>query len=137
MFGFYFIKRFWNAKVTNLRMFHAPSTQNVKMFVYLRKRSHNRFSPRLWSEVNNTCRRSLTQRSASWSSPVAPKVLVETEITVAKCEKMGHAEAIQRSKKFGNRYSSYFSVSGWSFFIHGCLNNKIQSTGKKFSLVSF
>jgi len=24
MFGFYFIKRFWKAKVTNLRMFHPP-----------------------------------------------------------------------------------------------------------------
>ena len=65
MFGFYFIKRFWNAKVTNLRMYHPPSTQNVKMVVYLRKRSHKRFSPRLWSEVSNTCRRSLTKRSAS------------------------------------------------------------------------
>jgi len=45
MFGLYFIKRFWNAKVTNLGMFHPPSTQNVKI-VYLRKRSHKRFSPR-------------------------------------------------------------------------------------------
>ena len=95
MFGFYFIKRFWNAKVTNLRMFHPPSTQNVKVVVYLRKRSHKRFSPRVWSEVNNACRRSLTQRSPSWSSPVAPKVWVETEITVANCQKMGHVEGIQ------------------------------------------
>ena len=34
MFGFYFIKRFWNAKVTNLRMFHPPSLQ--KMWKWLR-----------------------------------------------------------------------------------------------------
>jgi len=88
MFGFYFIKRLWNAKATNLRYVSPTlSIQNVKMAVYLRKWSHNRFSPRLWSEVNNTCRRSLTQRSASWSTPVAPKVWVETEITVAKCQK--------------------------------------------------
>jgi len=32
--------------------------QSVKTVVSLRKRSHNWFSPRLWSEVNNTCRRS-------------------------------------------------------------------------------
>jgi len=32
-------------------MFHPTSTQNVKMVVYLRKRSHNRFSPRLWGEA--------------------------------------------------------------------------------------
>jgi len=93
-------------------MFHPPSlyvsptlsTQNVKMVVYLRKRSHNRFSPRLWSEVNNTCRRSLTQRSASRSNPVAPKVWVETEITVAKCQKMGHAEAFQTGVVYFQRY---------------------------------
>jgi len=95
MYGFYFIKRFRNAEGTNLPMFHQPSTQNVTMVAYLRKRSHKLFSPRHWSEVNNTCRRSLTQQSASWSSPVAPKVWVETEITVAKCKKMVNAEAIQ------------------------------------------
>jgi len=44
--------------------------QSVKTVVSLRKRSHNWFSPRLWSEVNNTCRRSYTQRSVSWSRPV-------------------------------------------------------------------
>jgi len=33
MFGFYFIKRFWNAKVTNLRMFHPPSL--YKMWKWL------------------------------------------------------------------------------------------------------
>jgi len=27
------------------------STQSVEMFVCLRKRSYNRFSPRLWSKV--------------------------------------------------------------------------------------
>ena len=48
MFGYYFIKRFWKAKVTKVRMFHPPSTQYVKMVVYLRKQSHKRFSPRLW-----------------------------------------------------------------------------------------
>jgi len=111
MLGFYFIKRFWNSKVTNLRIFHPPSTQNVKMVVYLRKRSHKRFSPRLWSEVN-TCRRSLTQRSASWSSPVAPKVWVETEITVAKCQKMGHAEGIHTGVvHFQRHHCLYLSVA--------------------------
>jgi len=29
MFGFYFIKRFWNAKVTNLRVFHPPSIHKL------------------------------------------------------------------------------------------------------------
>jgi len=29
MFGFYFIKRFCNAKVTNLRMFHPPSLHKM------------------------------------------------------------------------------------------------------------
>jgi len=29
MLGFYFIKRFWNAKVTNLRMFHPPSLHKM------------------------------------------------------------------------------------------------------------
>jgi len=47
---------------------------------------------------------------------VTPQVWVETEITVAQCQKMGHVEAIQRSTKFGNRGSRHFSVSGWSFF---------------------
>ena len=44
---------------------------------------------------------------------------------------------VERSKTFGNRCSSHFRVSGWNFFYPWCLNNKIQSTGKKFNLVSF
>jgi len=61
---------------------------------------------------------------------VAPKVWVETEITVAQCQKMGHAEAIQRSKTFGNPALAILAQAVEAFFIHGCLNNKIQSTGK-------
>jgi len=35
---------------------------------------------------------------------VAPKVWVETEITVAKCQKMGHAEAIQTGVVYFQHY---------------------------------
>jgi len=42
-----------------------------------------------------TCRRSLTQRLVSWSSPVVSKVRIRTQRRVGKGQKMGRAEAIQ------------------------------------------
>ena len=103
MFGFYFIKRFWNAKVTNLHMFRPPSL--YKMWKWLSICGNEAtIDSHHGSEANNTCPRSLTQRLASWSSPVAPKVWVETEITAAKCQKMGHAEVIQTGVVYFQRY---------------------------------
>ena len=49
---------------------------------------------RPWLKLRNTCRRNLTQRWVSWSSPVPPEVLVETQTSVTKSEKMGLAETI-------------------------------------------
>jgi len=42
-----------------------------------------------------TCRRSLTQRLFSWSSPVVSKVWIKTKERVDKGQKIGRAEAIQ------------------------------------------
>jgi len=42
-----------------------------------------------------TCRRSLTQRLISWSSPVVSKVWIKTQGRVEKGQKIGRAEAIQ------------------------------------------
>jgi len=41
---------------------------------------------------------------------VAPKVWVETELTVAKCQETGHAEAIQTAVAYFQRYHR-FSLS--------------------------
>ena len=47
------------------------------------------------AKFRNTCRRSLTQRLVRWSSPVVPKVRVETRTRVAKGQKLGRAQVIQ------------------------------------------
>ena len=39
---------------------------------------------------------------------MAPQVWVETEITVAKCQKMGHAEAIPTGVVYFQRYNCLF-----------------------------
>ena len=73
----------------------TQSTQSVKMVVVLWKRRHKQLSHGSAVKFRNTCRRSLTQRLVSWSSPVVPKVWVETRTRVAKGQKMGRAQVIQ------------------------------------------
>ena len=89
-------------------VWHTQSAQSVKTVVYLRKRSHNRLilSARLCNKLRNrpTCRRSLTQRLVSWSSPVVPKVCIKTQRTVEEGNKLGLAEAIQTCDVFFQRY---------------------------------
>jgi len=93
----------------------TQSTQSVKLVVVLWKRSHNHLSPRLCSKMRNACRRSITQRLVSWSSPVVPKVWVETRTRVAKGQKMGRAEVIQTGVVCFRRYHclSVCSLGTW------------------------
>jgi len=55
---------------TCMRLMH--STQSVKKVRHLRKRRHNRLSPRFCSEVKKYVSPQLTQTLVSLSSPVVP-----------------------------------------------------------------
>jgi len=59
------------------------STQTVETVGHLRKRSHNRLLPRLCSKVKKCVSPQLTQRLVSLSSPLVPKVWVESQTRVA------------------------------------------------------
>jgi len=85
----------------------GDATQSVKMIVHLRKRSQNRILP---ARLCTKGRCSPTQRLVSWSRPVVPKVLVETQTKVEKSQKMGRAEASQAGAEYFQRYFC-FSVS--------------------------
>jgi len=63
-------------------------------------------------KFRNTCRRNLTQRFFSWSSPVVPKVWVETQTKVEKGQKMGGAKARNWSCVFST-LCLLFSVRLW------------------------
>ena len=100
-------------------VWHTQSTQSLKIFVYLRKRSQNRLLARLSNKLRNrpTCRRSLTQRLVSLSSPVVPTVWIKTQRRVEKGQKRDRAEAIQTCDVFFQRYHclsvSACSVGTW------------------------
>jgi len=81
--------------------------QSVKMIVHLRKRSHNRILP---ARLCTKGRCIPIQQLVSWSSPVVPKVWVETQTKVEKSQKMGRAEASQAGAEYFQRYFC-FSVS--------------------------
>ena len=71
-FGFYVIKCYemqklqMSSKQTRRCFIHAVYTQSVQMVVCLRKRSHNRFSPRLCSKVKKYLSPQLLADLAQW-----------------------------------------------------------------------
>jgi len=113
----YFKDNFLNCKKLCMPSLNKPayvwptqSTQGVKIVVYLRKRSHNRLLPRFCNKLRNTCRRSLSQRLVSWSSPMVPEVWIKTRRRVENGQKMRRAEAIRTGVVDFERYH-YVSVS--------------------------
>jgi len=63
-------------------------------------------------KFRNTCRRNLTQRFFSWSSPVLPKVWVETQTKVEKGQNMDGPKARNWSCVFST-LCLLFSVRLW------------------------
>ena len=103
MFGFYVIKRY------EMRKLHMSSKQTCicltfdplslhkvwKWLWFCEKEATINYHHGSAAKFRNTCRRSLTQRLVRWSSPVVPKVRVETRTRVAKGQKLGRAQVIQ------------------------------------------
>jgi len=55
-------------------------------------------------KLRNVCRRNLAQLWFSWSSPVVPDILVETQTKVTKGQKMDRTEAVKTIVLYFQRY---------------------------------
>ena len=87
------------------------------MIVHLRNEATIGYHHSSALKLKNTCRLFLTQCLFSWSSPVVPKVRIETKTEVEKGQKMCRAEGSQTGVAYLQHYVclsvSVCSIGAW------------------------